>query len=88
MRSEPDVKLGVKLAGLELSTPMLVASGTYGWGTEFDAIEDFASDRIGGILLKGTTLEPREGNRTPRIVETAGGAGILNSIGLENPGAE
>ena len=82
------MKLGVKLAGLELSTPMLVASGTYGWGTEFDAIEDFASDRIGGILLKGTTLEPREGNRTPRIVETAGGAGILNSIGLENPGAE
>jgi dihydroorotate dehydrogenase (NAD+) catalytic subunit len=86
MKSEPAVNLRVNLAGLELSTPMVVASGTYGWGTEFEEIEGFRSDLIGAIVLKGTTLEPRKGNRTPRIVETAGGAGILNSIGLENPG--
>jgi len=88
MTSESTAKLAVNLAGLELTTPILVASGTYGWGTEFEAIDGFAADAIGGILLKGTTLEPREGNATPRIVETAGGAGILNSIGLQNPGAE
>ena len=87
MTRESQVKLGVNLAGLELATPMLVASGTYGWGTEYAEIEGFASDAIGGIVLKGTTFAPREGNLTPRIVETAGGAGILNSIGLQNPGA-
>src|SRR4030042_247518 len=86
---KPDnINMTVRIAGLELTTPILVASGTYGWGTEFDAVEGFSSDAIGAIILKGTTLEPREGNATPRIVETAGGAGILNSIGLQNPGVD
>jgi dihydroorotate dehydrogenase (NAD+) catalytic subunit len=88
MKSSRDVRFAVNLAGLRLRTPMLVASGTYGWGVEFEEIEGFSSAAIGAIVLKGTTLEPREGNRTPRIVETAGGAGILNSIGLENPGVD
>ena len=88
MTDEDGVKLAVNLAGLELTTPMLVASGTYGWGTEFEEIDGFSSAAIGGVMLKGTTLEPREGNLTPRIVETAGGAGILNAIGLENPGVD
>lgn len=88
MKNDSTVKVRVNLAGLELDTPMLVASGTFGWGTEFDEIEEFSREDIGGIVLKGTTLEPREGNPTPRIVETAGGAGILNAIGLQNPGVE
>ncbi len=88
MNHETDMTLSVRIAALELRTPILVASGTYGWGTEFDAVETFSSDAIGAIVLKGTTLEPREGNATPRIVETAGGAGILNSIGLQNPGVD
>ena len=88
MKDKPEAKVRVNLAGLELATPMLVASGTYGWGTEFEEIEEFSSAAIGAMVLKGTTLEPREGNRTPRIVETAGGAGILNAIGLENAGVE
>ncbi|HUW58806.1 MAG TPA: dihydroorotate dehydrogenase [Planctomycetota bacterium] len=88
MKDNPGVKLAVNVGGLALATPMLVASGTYGWGTEFEEIEGFSSAAISGIVLKGTTLERREGNRTPRIVETAGGAGILNAIGLENPGVE
>jgi len=88
MTSERGIGIGVKLGGLELASPVVVASGTYGWGTEFEAIEAFRSDAIGAIVLKGTTLSAREGNRTPRIVETAGGAGILNAIGLQNPGAE
>jgi len=88
MMAKRKIHVGVNLAGLELETPILVASGTYGWGTEFAAIDAFRSDAVGAILLKGTTLSPREGNRTPRIVETAGGAGILNAIGLQNPGAQ
>jgi len=87
-KHERSVKLAVDLGGLSLGTPMLVASGTYGWGTEFEEIEGYSSAAIGGIVLKGTTLKPREGNRTPRIVETSGGAGILNSIGLQNPGVD
>jgi len=88
MTDKGGVKTAVDLAGLKLRTPMLVASGTFGWGTEFEEIEGFSGEAFGAIVLKGTTLEPREGNRTPRIVETAGGAGILNAIGLQNPGVE
>ena len=84
----PAVKLGVKLGGLELSNPMIAASGTFGWGFEFERIAGFSNADLGAIVLKGTTLRARTGNASPRIVETAGGAGILNSIGLENPGVE
>jgi len=83
-----DIDLRVTLAGLELQNPLMVASGTFGWGEVFAKVEGFDNDRLGAIVLKGTTLKPRRGNPVPRLVETAGGAGIINSIGLENPGVD
>ncbi|MFW6163380.1 MAG: dihydroorotate dehydrogenase [Planctomycetota bacterium] len=82
------VDLSVEFAGLGLRNPLVAASGTSGWGTEFDRIEGFSTAQLGALILKSTTLEPRLGNPTPRIVETAGGAGLINAIGLENPGVE
>jgi dihydroorotate dehydrogenase (NAD+) catalytic subunit len=82
------VDLSVDLAGLRLRNPLVAASGTFGWGTEFERIDGFSSGLLGAIVLKSATLEPRRGNPTPRVVETAGGAGLVNSIGLENPGVE
>jgi dihydroorotate dehydrogenase (NAD+) catalytic subunit len=67
---------------LVLSNPVLVASGTFGYGIEYARITDI--QRLGGIVSKGTTLRPRKGNPMPRIAETH--AGMLNSIGLQNPG--
>lgn len=83
-----DVDLRVSIAGLELQNPLIVASGTFGWGEVFEKVEGFDNDVLGAIVLKGTTLDPRTGNPTPRLVEAAGGAGIINSIGLENPGVD
>ena len=82
------VDLSVEFAGLELRNPLVAASGTSGWGTEFERIEGFSNELLGALILKSVTLEPRLGNPTPRIVETAGGAGLINAIGLENPGIE
>ena len=87
MGQEP-MDLSVELAGLRLHNPLVAASGTFGWGTEFERIEGFRNGLLGAIVLKSTTLAPRHGNPTPRIVETAGGAGLVNSIGLENPGVD
>lgn len=70
--------------GLILPNPILVASGTFGYGTEYSEVVDV--DRLGGICCKGTTLRPRIGNPTPRVTETPGG--MLNSIGLQNPGVD
>jgi len=81
-----DVELSVNLAGIALQTPLMVASGTFGFASEFVRIEHFRTADIGAIVLKGTTLEPCEGNPPPRIAETA--AGVLNSIGLQNPGVD
>ncbi len=67
---------------LVLANPVLVASGTFGYGTEYARAVDI--QRLGGIVSKGTTLRPRKGNAMPRIAETH--AGMLNSIGLQNPG--
>jgi dihydroorotate dehydrogenase (NAD+) catalytic subunit len=83
------VDLSVELAprnkrGLRLENPVMTASGTFGYGTEEN--HGFDIRRLGAIICKGTTLEPREGNPQPRIVETAGG--MLNSIGLENVGVK
>jgi dihydroorotate dehydrogenase (NAD+) catalytic subunit len=64
----------------------MTASGTFGFAKEFVRIRDFRMEDIGAVMLKGTTLEPREGNPPPRIAETP--AGVLNSIGLQNPGVE
>ncbi|MBI2777828.1 MAG: dihydroorotate dehydrogenase [Chloroflexi bacterium] len=70
--------------GLVLRNPILVASGTFGYGTEYSEVVDV--DRLGAICCKGTTLKPRIGNPTPRVTETPGG--MLNSIGLQNPGVD
>ncbi|MBM4035030.1 MAG: hypothetical protein FJ291_25080, partial [Planctomycetes bacterium] len=82
------VDLSVDFAGLRLRNPLVAASGTCGWGEELERVEGFSNRQLGAIILKSVTREPRLGNPTPRIVETAGGAGLINSIGLENPGVE
>ena len=80
-----DVDLSVDLGrGLVLPNPILVASGTFGYGVEYGDVVEV--DRLGAICCKGTTLKPRIGNVTPRVTETPGG--MLNSIGLQNPGVD
>ena len=74
--------LRVDVAGLRMKNPIIAASGTFGFGREY--AEYFDLSLLGGISVKGLTLEPRKGNRPPRIAETPGG--ILNSVGLQNPG--
>ncbi len=78
---EKSVDLRVRIGDLTFSNPCLVASGTYGWGRGFSSV----LNKVGGFVTKGVTLSPREGNPPPRIWEARGG--IVNSIGLENPGA-
>lgn len=77
-------RLRVRLGGLSMQTPVTTASGTFGFGLEFQDFLDL--QRVGAITVKGTTLKPREGNKGQRVVETP--AGILNCVGLENPGVE
>lgn len=77
-------KLSVNLCGLELSNPIIPASGTFGFGYEFAELYDI--NILGSIALKGTTCSPRFGNPTPRIAETP--SGVLNSVGLQNPGVD
>ena len=72
------------LGPLKLPNPVLVASGTFGYGEEYGTYIDL--NQLGGLVVKGTTLHPRGGNRPPRIVETP--AGLLNSVGLQNPGVD
>lgn len=72
----------VNIAGVEWNNPVCVASGTFGFGREYG--EYFDINELGAISVKGLTLKPREGNRAPRIAQTS--AGILNSVGLQNPG--
>lgn len=76
--------LCVSIGSLKLRNPVLVASGTFGYGKEYSGVVDFS--RLGGIITKTLTLFPKEGNPPPRIVETP--SGMLNSIGLENVGLE
>ena len=84
-RPSAAVDLSVELApGLRLNNPILVASGTFGYGIEYGDVVDV--ERLGAICCKGTTLKPRIGNVTPRVTETP--AGMLNSIGLQNPGVD
>jgi dihydroorotate dehydrogenase (NAD+) catalytic subunit len=78
------VDLAVSVGSLRLKNPILTASGTFGFGLEFAQLYDLAL--LGGMVLKSVTLKPREGNPSPRIAETP--AGMLNSIGLQNPGIE
>lgn len=76
--------LNVKLGSLELSNPVMTASGTFGYGEEFSDFIDI--DRLGGYIIKGTTLNPREGNPYPRMAETP--SGMLNAVGLQNKGVD
>ena len=80
----PNPSMSVKLAGLTLKNPVMTASGTFGFGLEYG--EFFDVSKLGAIVVKGTTLTPWPGNSGQRIVETP--AGMLNSIGLENPGVD
>jgi dihydroorotate dehydrogenase (NAD+) catalytic subunit len=75
-------RLAVNIGGVQLENPVLVASGTFGYGEEYSRFMDL--NRLGGIVVKGLSLEPRRGNPPPRLVETP--AGLLNAIGLENVG--
>ena len=76
--------LNVKIGSLELKNPVMTASGTFGYGLEFADLVPL--DEIGGIIVKGTTLKPREGNDYPRMAETTGG--MLNCVGLQNKGVD
>lgn len=77
-------ELSVNLNGLELKNPVLTASGTFGYGTEFADFIDLSD--LGGFIVKGTTLHPREGNPYPRMAETP--SGMLNAVGLQNKGVD
>ncbi|MEG2276590.1 MAG: dihydroorotate dehydrogenase [Odoribacter sp.] len=76
--------LNININGLELKNPVLTASGTFGYGTEFQDFIDL--ERLGGFIVKGTTLNHREGNPYPRMAETP--SGMLNAVGLQNKGVD
>ena len=78
------VDLGVSIGNLKLKNPVMTASGTFGNGSEFEDFLDIS--RLGAIILKGTTIEPREGNPYPRMAETP--SGMLNAVGLQNKGID
>ncbi len=79
-----NIDLSTNIAGVQFDNPVIMASGTYGFGKEYSEYVDL--NKIGGISVKGLTLKERKGNKPPRIAETP--AGILNSVGLQNPGVE
>ncbi len=79
---KPDMR--VQFAGIELLNPVIAASGTFGYGIEFEEIVSLR--RIGGLVTKGLSREPMPGNQAPRLIETA--AGMINAIGLQNIGVE
>ena len=77
-------KLNVNIGALSLKNPVMTASGTFGYGIEFEDFIDLSG--LGGIIVKGTTLKPRQGNDYPRMAETA--SGMLNCVGLQNKGVD
>lgn len=79
-----DINMTVDIGGLKIANPLMTASGTFGFGKEYENYMDIS--KLGAIMGKGLTLKPRKGNPTPRIAETP--SGMLNSVGLENPGVE
>lgn len=84
LNNETTIDLRVSIGKLQLANPVMTASGTFGYGQEFDSLVNL--DALGAIIVKGISLQPRPGNRPPRIIETA--CGMLNAIGLENVGVE
>ena len=90
MRHRPSMvsksTISTEFLGLEMASPIILLSGCVGFGDEYSRLEGFSNSHVGGIVLKGTTLEPRLGNKPHRVIETP--SGMLNSIGLQNPGAK
>src|SRR5438067_13654184 len=82
MSSSSDPSLAISLCGIPLRNPVLAASGTFAYGVEFEKLVDL--NALGGLIVKGLSREPIEGNPPPRIYETEGG--MINSIGLQNLG--
>ncbi|MCB1749190.1 MAG: dihydroorotate dehydrogenase [Gammaproteobacteria bacterium] len=80
-----DPRLATEFCGLRLASPLVLLSGCVGFGEEYTRVAGFSNADVGAVCLKGTTLEPRLGNRPHRVYETPGG--MLNAIGLQNPGA-
>src|SRR4051795_3198877 len=81
--TQRNLDLAVSFAGISLKNPVIAASGTFGYGIEFEEVVTL--ERLGGFVVKGLSKEPMPGNPPPRLFETA--AGMLNSIGLQNIGA-
>ena len=78
--------ISTEFLGLEMASPIILLSGCVGFGDEYSRLEGFSNSHVGGVVLKGTTLEPRLGNEPHRVKDTP--SGRLNSIGLQNPGAK
>ncbi len=86
MTESPDPRLAVDFCGLHFQTPLVLLSGCVGFGEEYTRVEGFSNKDVGAVCLKGTTGEARPGNPPHRVFETPGG--LLNAIGLQNPGVE
>ena len=86
MRGNTLVDLSVNIAGLHFNNPVAMASGNAGYGIEYQSVSGFSNKDIGAVFLKGTTIEAKLGNKAERVMESA--CGLLNSIGLQNPGAK
>jgi len=82
--NETHSKLNIKYVGVSFKNPVVMASGTFGFGREYGELYDLS--KLGGICVKGLTIKPRQGNAPPRIAETP--MGMLNSVGLQNPGVD
>jgi len=82
----PDPSLALEFCGLRLASPIVLLSGCVGFGEEYTRVEGFSNREVGAIVLKGTTLKPRLGNPLPRVTETP--MGMINAIGLQNPGVD
>ncbi len=80
------IDLSVNICGIQCNSPVAMASGNAGYGIEYQSVSGFTNRDAGAVFLKGTTLEPRLGNKPDRVMESA--SGLLNSIGLQNPGAQ
>ena len=80
------VDLSVDICGIHFNSPVAMASGNAGYGIEYQAVSGFSNRDVGAVFLKGTTLEPKLGNKPERVMESP--SGLLNSIGLQNPGAK
>jgi dihydroorotate dehydrogenase (NAD+) catalytic subunit len=84
--SRPDPSLALEFCGLKLASPIVLLSGCVGFGEEYTRVEGFSNREVGAIVLKGTTLAPRLGNPLHRVTETP--MGMINAIGLQNPGVD